>query len=163
MKTIDIILHALIGIRAQIIAYHQMRAQSVVFISGLAVAMTGLTLAQTGTKWAWVALLGPMTFLGFALYLSAYFRQLLDVCQSVESSLLGELKAATADPGQPLVDNSAVYYDKSIHHVTDINGDPIRMKLWHDPTQHVLIVYMVFYLIFWIVWYKPWKTLPVAQ
>ena len=157
MGTTEIILHALTGIRAQMVAYHQMRAQSTVFISGLGVAVTGLTLAQAGTKWVWVALVGPVTFLGLALYLSAYFRQLLDICQSVESSLLEELKRATADTSKPLDDNSAVYYDKSIQKMTDIAGKKIRMKLWHDPTQHVLIIYIVVYLIFWVIWYKPWK------
>src|SRR5689334_6052115 len=141
--TVDIILHALTGIRAQIIAYHQMRTQSTVFISGLGVAVTGLTLAQGGTKWVWVALIGPIIFIGVALFLSIYFRRLLDVCQSVESSLLKELKDAIADPSKPLAVGSAVYYDKAIQNMTDINNKKITAKLWHDPTQNVLVIYIV--------------------
>jgi len=157
--SINVILHALTSIRAQILAYHQMRSQSVVFISGLGVAVAGLALSHgKDAPWTWIAFAGPMTFMALALFLSMYFRRLLDVCQSIETSLLQELRTALASSETAtLQEHSAVYYDAAIKNKTNIAGERIKMKLWRDETQHALIVYIVAYLLFWVIWYRPWR------
>lgn len=165
VSTIELILHALTRIHAQIIAYHQMRTQAVVFISGLAVAVGGLTLTHRGEAgWAWVALLGPSAFLMIALFLAVYFRKLLDCCRAIEAELHEELQKAADAPALStppsqitLAPDSAVHYHIALKNETDIRGNKIPLKLWHDAPQKALIIYTLAYLIFWLFWFKPWK------
>lgn len=173
-STTDLILHALTGIRGQIIAYHQMRAQAIVFNSGLGVAAAGFTLSRHNEPaWVLVALIGPNIFLIVALYLARYFRQLLDCCQAIETDLHDELRKAleiteaSAPSGvtseslgeATLKPNSAVFYREALQKVTRIDGSKIPRKLWHDAPQKALITYILAYLLFWMIWFKPWKLI----
>lgn len=172
--TTDLIQHALTGIRAQIIAYHQMRVQAIVFNSGLGVAAAGFTLSHRNeAEWALVALIGPNVFLLVALYLARYFRQLLDCCQAIETDLNDELRLAlniseasapssvTSEPagGITLKTNSAVFYREALQKVQRIDGSEIPKKLWHDAPQKALITYILGYLLFWVIWFKPWELI----
>ena len=106
-STTDLILHALTGIRALMIAYHQMRTQAVVFIAGLAVAFASFMLSRHDEAgWVWVALLGPSVFLILALFLAMYFRQLIDCCQAIEAKLQDELQRA-ANTESPVPSSAA--------------------------------------------------------
>jgi hypothetical protein len=75
---VNAVLHGLNAVRDYIVAYHQMRTGAIIFIAGLATGMVALVLDKHDEeRWVWAALVGPLTFLGFVVFLSMYFRTLL--------------------------------------------------------------------------------------
>lgn len=157
---IDVILHALTGIRAQTVAYHQMRTQAVVFICGLAVAAAGFTLGQRDHPgWQWVGLIGPMTFLLIAFFLSTYFRHLIDRCQCIEGHLYEELSAVmntVLSPDQALKPESAVYALVNPAKAP-LSRAQLRKLILKDGPQLAILGYTTIYLVFWLWWFSPWR------